>query len=183
MATDKSEPKIGNIVKIAVVSIVTLLAIRLGLVTYFNHMFDNERRMKYVEMGMPKDLKDLRADEAKRLSGVDQSMQMLATKGRMEPGIEPQQPKAENAKDTLMGWMQMPRVSDDAAAPPAPATTSHDATDAGAAATGDAATPNATGDAGAPAQIDAGGTITTPSGTPSGAIPNPHPPAPQGSHS
>jgi hypothetical protein len=140
MATDKSEPKIGNIVKVAVTGIVALVAIRIGLVTYFHNVIDTERNTKYVQMGKPQELHDLRSDEAKRLAGIDQSMQMLATKGRMEPGIEPQQPKAENAKDTLVGWMQMPKQGDQA---------SEDG--------GGAPQPAMTGDGGAPAAMMADG--------------------------
>lgn len=174
MATDKSEPKIGNIVKVAVTGIVALVVIRVGLVTYFHNVTDAERNIKYVQMGKPQELKDMRSDEAKRLTGIDQSMQMLATKGRMEPGIEPQQPKAENAKDTLVGWMQMPRQgdpqADDGGATPQP-TMAGDAGGAGGASmTTDASATSTALDAGAP-QTDSAAPST------SGARPNPLPPA------
>ena len=154
MATDQSEPKIGNIVKVAVTSIVILITIRIGLVTYFHHVTDTERQIKYVQMGKPQELKDLRSDEAKRLGGIDQSMQMLAAKGRMEPGIEPQQPKPENVKDTLTGWTQMPRQGGEPAADGGASQPTISADAGGAATTLDGGATATSLDAGAGAHVD-----------------------------
>lgn len=136
MATDNTPPKVGLIAKIGILSIAILLAIRLGLVSYFHSISDDERQLKYVEMAQSRGLQDLRNEEAKRLANVQASMDTLAAKGRVEPGIEPKPASPESAKDTLTGWMQMPKAVESAApAPsaPTPATSANVAeADAGA---------------------------------------------------
>lgn len=110
MATESSDPRIGLIVRVGILSVVTLIGTHAGLVAYFDRM---ARAEEYKKIGaLPADaLTSLRADEASRLSSgpmpVDKSMQTLAAKGRM--GASPDiMPSASKDVAPLQGWMQMP---------------------------------------------------------------------------
>lgn len=166
MATDNSPPKVALIVKIGVLAIAVLITIRLGLVSYFHSVADEERHLKYVEMAQSRGLSDLRNEEAKRLANVQASMDTLAAKGRMEPGIEPKPATPESAKDTLSGWMQMPKPVDSAAMMPAPSAPSPAPSSSAAAGDGGAApAPSASASAASSASAPA----------PSGSAPHAHP--------
>jgi hypothetical protein len=109
MATDKSEPRVGVILKVAVFSIVTLVGARMFLFAYFDRIAQAEEHRKFGEV-KPEALLNVRAAEKARLTSgptpIDQSMQMLATKGRMaSPEILP---TASRDVAPLQGWSKMP---------------------------------------------------------------------------
>jgi hypothetical protein len=110
MATDKSEPRIGLIVSIGVIAIVTLGAVRTVLVSYFDHVALAEEYRKVGSL-KPEALVNMRADEKQRLQSgampIDKAMQMLSTKGRM--GASPDiMPSASKDTAPLQGWSKMP---------------------------------------------------------------------------
>ncbi len=110
MAHESSDPRTGLIAKIGVLAIVTLLVTRAGLAAYFDRMA-GEESYKKIGSQKPDALLNLRADEARRLSGgampVDKAMQLLVVKGRM--GAAPELvPSASRDVAPMQGWMQMP---------------------------------------------------------------------------
>jgi hypothetical protein len=123
MATDKSEPRIGIIAQVALIAIVTLIAVRGVLGAYFDRIAHAEEMRK---IGTPEALKSLRADEKLRLQSgpmpIEQAMQTLATKGRM--GASPNvMPSASKDVAPLQGWLKLPGEVPSAmtAPPPEPA--------------------------------------------------------------
>lgn len=107
MATDKSEPRVGLIFRIGIVSAVLLIATRMALAAYFDEITQAEEHRKIVE-SKPVALLSLRSDEQKRLTEgplpIVQAMHELAAKGR-PPDVTPAQ-----SKDLapLQGWARMP---------------------------------------------------------------------------
>lgn len=110
MATDKSEPRVGVIAQVAVVSIVTLVATHAALVAYFDRA-SYEEEMRKVGAAPPDALMSVRASEKERLSSgslpIDKAMQQLTSKGRMNasPDI---MPSASRDVAPLEGWTKMP---------------------------------------------------------------------------
>ncbi len=109
MATDKSEPRVGLIVKIGVLSIATLVAVHAGLVAYYDDIAHAEEHRKIGEI-KPEALINLHEDEARRLTSgplpIDKAMQQLAARGRMaSPDIAP---SASKDVAPLQGWSKMP---------------------------------------------------------------------------
>jgi hypothetical protein len=110
MATDKSEPKTGLIMKIGLLAIVILLSLRAALVSYFDNMASAEEERKFGHIA-PEALTDLRADEKQRLSSgalpVDKAMQEIVARGRMaaSPDI---MPSASKDVAPMQGWTRMP---------------------------------------------------------------------------
>lgn len=104
MATDKTEPKVGLIVKIGVLAIVSVVGVRIGLVSYFRASLAEERQRKY-EMQQPDILQKVRDDEAKAMGNVEASMKAMAG-GQRAAGIEPKQ---SNDMAPMEGWRLMPR--------------------------------------------------------------------------
>lgn len=110
MATDQSEPRVGVILKVAVVSIATLVAVRAALTAYFDQITQAEEHRKYGEQA-PEALINMRSEERTRLmSGpmpIDKAMHQLATRGRKEasPDI---MPSASKDMAPLQGWSKMP---------------------------------------------------------------------------
>ncbi|MDP9148497.1 MAG: hypothetical protein M3O36_00935, partial [Myxococcota bacterium] len=109
MATDNSEPRVGVILRVAILAVVTLVVLRAALVSYFDHsaQAEEERKMGQVK---PEALMQLRADEKERLSSgpmpIDKAMQQLAARGRTaSPEIRPT-PSKDLAP--LQGWIKMP---------------------------------------------------------------------------
>ncbi len=156
MATDQTPPRLGLIVSIGVLSIATLVGVRIALATYFDHIAQAEEHRKVGE-AKPEALLSLRADEAQRLSSgsmpIESAMHELVKKGRM--GLSPELvPVPSHDVQALKGWARMPTEEPvlmqeevdggDAAAPTAAAP----AADAGPS-KGDAGGPKAAG-AGAP---------------------------------
>jgi hypothetical protein len=110
MATDKSEPRVGLIINVGLVSVVTVLAVRFALGTYFDHVAQAEELRK-VSQAKPEALMELRTDEHARLMTgpvpIEQAMEDLAKKGRM--GASPDiVPTASHDVAPLQGWMKMP---------------------------------------------------------------------------
>jgi hypothetical protein len=149
MATDKSEPKVGLIFRIAFLAVVTVISVRASLMAYFDDMTRSEFHRKYGEI-QPESLQNLRASERDRLTSgalpISVAMQHLATQGRVSvsPDIA-----ASASRDTapLAGWSKM---STDV---PAPMTAPAPAPEAVASASPDAgAKPAPPPDAGAPAR-------------------------------
>jgi len=148
MATDKSEPKVGLIFRIGFLAVVSVLAVRASLMSYFDDMERSEVHRKYGEI-QPEALQNLRASERDRLTAgalpISVAMQHLATQGRV--AVSPEI-AASASRDTapLAGWSKMSADVPSAmvAPPPAPET---------AAASPDAgAKPPPPADAGAPAR-------------------------------
>jgi len=110
MATDKSEPRIGLIVKVGVLSIVTLGVLRVAFDAYFDHEARAEQQRKIGE-AKPDGLLNLRADEKTRLGSgpmpIEKAMEQLAVRGRLGQGPETA-PKMSHDMAPLQGWLQMP---------------------------------------------------------------------------
>jgi hypothetical protein len=128
MATDKSEPRTGLILKIGLLAIISLLVLRGALISYFNGMASAEEERKFGHV-VPEALNDLRSDEKQRLSAgplpVDKAMQEMVQRGRMaSPDTVP-----SVSKDLapLQGWSKMPGE-----VPPAMTATAPESVDAGA---------------------------------------------------
>jgi hypothetical protein len=110
MATESSDPRVGLIVQIGLLSIGALIATHMGMTAYFDHMARAEIYRK-VGSEKPDALMSLRADEKQRLSSgsmpIDRSMQMLVARGRM--GASPDlAPSASKDVAPLQGWTRMP---------------------------------------------------------------------------
>jgi|SRR5580658_14020 hypothetical protein len=149
MATDKSEPQMGLIFKIGILAVATVIAVRAGLMTYFDDITRFEMHRKYGEV-VPEALQNLRASERSRLTTgpmpIGVAMQHMAAQGRasVSPDIA-----ASASRDTapLAGWSKMPDPVPTAmtAPPPAPEAVASASPDAGA-------KPPAAVDGGAPAR-------------------------------
>jgi len=115
MATDNSEPRTGLIAQIAVLAVVTLIAVHTALVSYFDRV---KREEEFKKIGAaPRDaLMSLRAEESQRLTSgpmpIDKAMQQLVERGRMGAGSEIA-PTESKDMAPLQGWSKMP-----AAVPP-----------------------------------------------------------------
>ncbi len=164
MATDKTEPKIALILKIGFTAIACFIVVRVGLVSYFDSVTDEEEYEKVGKLKNPL-LTEVRAWEKTELAAgpmpIDKSMNAIAEKGRMAmPQIEPKQ-----STDTapLECWKMMPCT------PPASMLV-----DAGATATGSPA--------GAPAAPTTTTVAPTTTAAPPPTAPPPPPTAPGGGH-
>jgi hypothetical protein len=110
MAIDKSEPRVGVIAQVAIVSIVTLVATHAALVAYFDKA-SYEEEMRKIGTAPPTALINVRASEKERLSGgpmpIQQAMDKLAHGGRMNasPDI---MPSASHDIAPLQGWTKLP---------------------------------------------------------------------------
>jgi hypothetical protein len=108
MTSDKSDPRVGLIVQVGVLAIVTLIVTHMTLSAYFDRVNRAEVQRK---VGVPEALMSLRADEKERLNAgampIDQAMQTLSTKGRMaaSPDI---MPSASKDLAPLQGWTKLP---------------------------------------------------------------------------
>ena len=108
MASDKSDPRVGLILQVGVLAIVTLAITHVVLSAYFDRMERGEVQRK---VGSPEALMSLRADEKQRLNTgatpIDKAMQMLVTKGRMNasPDI---MPSASKDLAPLQGRTKLP---------------------------------------------------------------------------
>jgi len=107
MATDKSEPRIGLIVRVGIFAAVLLMVVRGALAAYFDEITQAEEHRKIVE-AKPEALLSLRSDEQKRLTEgrlpIVQAMHELAAKGR-SPDIAPVESRDLSP---LQGWSRMP---------------------------------------------------------------------------
>jgi hypothetical protein len=112
MATDKSEPKVGIIAQVSIVSIVTLVLTHQALVAYFDQASYAEE-MRKVGTAPADALASLRTSEKERLGAgrmpIDKAMQQLASKGRMNAGSEIT-PTASRDMAPLEGWTKLPAV-------------------------------------------------------------------------
>jgi hypothetical protein len=146
MATDKSEPRVGAILKVSVVSVVTLIGLHAALVAYFDRMARAEELRK-IGASSPAALLSLRADERERLSSgatpIEKAMHEIVAKGRS--GSVPEvAPTISKDLTPLQGWIQMPQVVPGAmTAVPREAPVAV-ASDAGAPLTADGAAPKPT---------------------------------------
>ena|ERR1700722_16015260 len=108
MASDKSDPRVGLILQVGVLAIVTLAVTHVVLSAYFDRM---ERAEVQRKVGSPEALMSLRTDEKQRLNTgampIDKAMQMLIAKGRMNasPDI---MPSASRDLAPLQGWTKLP---------------------------------------------------------------------------
>jgi hypothetical protein len=147
MATDQSEPRVGVILKVAVVAIATLAAVHVALVTYFDQIAQAEEHRKFSDV-VPEALMSVRADERARLASgpmpIDKAMQQIAARGRM--AIPDIMPTVSKDIAPLQGWTKMPAEVPPAmtAAQPSPASSAQAVgMDAGVAAVADGAAPKA----------------------------------------
>jgi hypothetical protein len=112
MATDKSEPRVGLILKVGVLSIALLIGVHAFLVSYFDEVARAEEHRKMGDV-KPEALLSARADAKARLNSgampIDKAMQQLAQRGRMEasPMLTP---SASKDVAPLAGWSKMPSV-------------------------------------------------------------------------
>jgi hypothetical protein len=156
MATDKTEPRVGLILKIGLFCIVLLMAVHASLTSYFNFALQGEELRKFGEIKHVA-LINLRAAEKDRLNGgsmpIDKAMEQVSHEGRKnaEPAIAPAQSKDVGP---LSGWSKLPLE-----VPPAMMAAS--IADAGAPAEPLAVAPDA-----GPAQHADGGAKAVPPGAP-----------------
>jgi len=155
MGSENSEPNNINIVKIGILSIVTLVAVRFGLVSYFQIQKDAEYTVK-IGAVVPADLTKLRGEEKRFLTEsktpITKAMEMVAKGGAAM--AMPEMAKAPSADmQPMTGWLQRPRPQPEAPMVVMPAVLP--STDGGVATVGDAGPVAASTDAGAPA-ADAG---------------------------
>lgn len=141
MATDKSEPRVGIIVQVGAVAIVTLVAVHAVLGAYFDRVVQAEELQK---VGKPEALMSVRASEKERLQSgpmpIEQAMQTLAAKGRM--GASPNvMPSASKDVAPLQGWVKLPAEVPPAMTAPAPEPAPAPATSSSAAPAGSAPAP------------------------------------------
>jgi hypothetical protein len=130
MATDKSEPRVGLIARVAVLSLVTLVAAHAALVSYFDHYARAEEQRKYGDLKAVA-LENMRADEAARLTAgsmpIDKAMQQIVARGRMAASSDIK-PAVSKDVAPLLGWSKMPSevppamTAEPPPAPPAEAT-------------------------------------------------------------
>src|SRR5262245_40692650 len=103
MATEKTEPRIGLITGIAVLTIVTVVLLRFFLISYFNQMDDDEAFRK-IGGRSPQQLVTQRAHERELLENgtvpITQAMQLVAQSGR--PAAIAPQPSTDF--QALQGW-------------------------------------------------------------------------------
>ena len=110
MQSDSTDPRVGLIARVAVLSIVTLAVTHYGLGAYFD---DAVRAEEYRKIGSvkPEALLSARDDEKQRLTTgsmpIDKAMQQLSAKGRMGAGPDVV-PSASRDIAPMQGWMQMP---------------------------------------------------------------------------
>lgn len=146
MATEKSEPQTGLIMKVGAFAVITLLVIHAGLVAYFDDIAKAEEQRKFGDV-KPEALMSLRADEQQRLGSgpmpIDKAKEMMVAQGRM--GASPMiVPSISRDVAPLQGWSKMPSEAPSAMmAPPEPPQTAMPAVDAGPTAASDAAAPRA----------------------------------------
>lgn len=159
MASETSEPNNVNILKIGVLGIVTLVAVRFALVSYFQTQKDAEYALKIGGVKPPA-LVQLRAEEKRLLNEskmpIAKAMEAVAKGGSsMAMAGMGKEPSAD--MQPMTGWLQRPRPQPEppmvvmpTAIPDADAGTAALATDGGATTlatdagmTGDAATKSA----------------------------------------
>jgi len=110
MATDKSEPRSGLILKVGALAVVTLVVVHAALVAYFDRMAHGEEYRK-VGSAPPDALTAIRADEKLRLTQgsmpIEKAVQTMATRGRM--GVGPElTPKPSIDMAPMQGWVKLP---------------------------------------------------------------------------
>jgi hypothetical protein len=179
MATDKSEPKVGMIAKIAVLCIATLIGVHEGLVAYFDHVAQAEEYRK-VGSAKPEALLNAREDEKQRLETgsmpIEKAMQVVMKGRTASPDIAP-----SVSKDTapLQGWSKLPlNVPAAMMAPePAPAPSASDSA-APAASAAPSSPPAASASAAPRAPAPKASGAAAPK-APGGAAPKPAAPKPQ----
>jgi hypothetical protein len=148
MATDQTPTPNRLIVTITVVTVLTLVAIRFVLGSYFTEMIEGEQRSK---QSTPEEYVALRAEQQKALGNIDQAIAQLASKR-----ADLIEPRPSDDVTPLTGWAKSPKALPKLPAPAVPVIET--ATDGGAPEGGaveggvegdGGATHAATGDAGA----------------------------------
>ena len=115
MATDKSEPKVGLIFKVAAISIVSLIGLRMGLVTYFHFWEDKLKAEANNPVGGSPDLAMVRANEKSLTDSpmpIANAMKMMSSTDRMRiAAVMPQHP-IDGGPDDMRAvtdcWSKMP---------------------------------------------------------------------------
>ena len=118
MATDKSEPPIKTILVVAGITFVSLIGVRLSLVSYFHSMYESQEQSQVLGVESQL-LKRARDAENERLrngnpTAINAAMEQIAS-GARPTAIEPQ---ASTDTAALQGWGLRQRVVP--TAPPAP---------------------------------------------------------------
>lgn len=118
MATDKTEPPIKTILVVAGITFVSLIAVRLSLVSYFHSMYEAQEQSQVLGVES-QILKRARDAENERLrngnpTAINAAMEQIAS-GARPTAIEPQ---ASTDTAALQGWGLRQRVVP--TAPPAP---------------------------------------------------------------
>src|SRR5947209_5269424 len=122
MATDKSEPRVGLIVKVAGLAIVVFIGVRFGLVSYFEGVQDDIRAKQAAEEEHP-ELDQVRQREQSLDKGptpISNAMQTLANTDRSRKGINGIDPQPSNDMRAVTDcWAKMPCDGGGLAAVPA----------------------------------------------------------------
>jgi hypothetical protein len=109
MATDKSEPRVGLILQVGALAVVTLVIVHAALTTYFDRVAQAEELRKYGDL-KPEALLNMRDDEKARLASgplpIEKAMQQIVTKGR-RASVEIT-PAVSKDLAPLQGWARMP---------------------------------------------------------------------------
>lgn len=104
MATDKSEPRIGIIVQIAVILVVGVIVARFGLASYFKAMLHKEEQKKVATIGAEEFSKRRQAERAALDSvSLDKGAALLG-----KPDRGPLAATSTKDLGPLEGWSQAP---------------------------------------------------------------------------
>jgi len=116
MAAENTEPRSGLILQIGLFTVVSLVGIRYGLVSYFDDQMGVEY-LKKVGSHKSEQLVALRAEEQKMLTGgampIDKAMALMARQGRDR--VLPPKPSDDMA--AVQGWTQAPNPNASAMMP------------------------------------------------------------------
>lgn len=166
MASDQTEPRTEVIIRLAIVSVLTVVGMRYGLVSYFNTKYDEEYAVK-IAGKRNGELEELRKEYEQKVVGgalpIEKAMQLVATSPRASLS-EAIAPKPSDDLAPVVGWGLDPKPLPEPPVAPAP---SADATDAGATATDGAAHPSPAASNPTPGH----GPVPAPSGAPGPARP------------
>ncbi len=161
MATDSTDPRVGLIFQIGVLSVGIFAGVHAGVSSYFDRMVRDETYRKVGSVPASA-LQAMREEQQQKLAAgampITKSMEMLATKGRMgaSPAI---MPNTSTDIAPLQGWTQMPGTVPPTMMPPPDPTPAPAASSSAAPAGSASAAPAGSGSAapkGAPAPAPSG---------------------------
>ena len=109
MAFEKSEPKTGLIIQIAIVSVVSFVAVRYGVLSLYHQTVDAEYERKYANAGREQ-IEAHRAEADQKLAGLAKAEGDYAKGGRgANAQLAPAAVPCESVdNDPAKGWNQLP---------------------------------------------------------------------------